>query len=147
MSVADHFQRADHIAHLMMKKRTCFRIKENVFSFLPDVEPVERFERRFGLTFDRAEGSEVMMSEEISRAFAHFIDIQRNHYRPAAVFVNDKRRPAVGDAVNISASDGRIAGVKVRCRFFRRQHRDRCFHTAEMSVYRLAQAKRVNFAV
>ena len=75
MSVADHFQRADHIAHLMMKKRTCFRIKENVFSFLPDVEPVERFERRFGLTFDRAEGSEVMMSEEISRAFAHFIDI------------------------------------------------------------------------
>ena len=61
MSVADHFQRADHIAHLMMKKRTCFRIKENVFSFLPDVEPVERFERRFGLTFDRAEGSEVMI--------------------------------------------------------------------------------------
>src|SRR5690349_14117943 len=96
----------------------------NFLAGLRDLQPVERLHRAVRLALRRAEGGEVMTSDEMRRALAHRLDVERDGDIPHAARVECRRSPAAEDAVEIAATDAAEPRVPVVRDRFDLQYRD-----------------------
>ena len=78
-----------------------------------DLEPVERLDRAVRLAMDRAEGGEVVASDEMRRALGHRLDIERHRDVPDPAALERRRRAAVEDPIEVAPADAREARVPV----------------------------------
>jgi hypothetical protein len=89
-----------------------------------DVEPVERLDRRFRLTFGGAEGGEIVPADERLGGGVHGLVIEAPADPPDAAAVDDRRRATVEQAVEVAAPHRREAGVEIVGDRLRRENGD-----------------------
>ena len=78
----DFDQRADHRAHLAMQERSRARFEENLVAVAPDVEPVERADRRVRLTLRVAKGGEIVPADQDARRRVHRLGVEARLHPP-----------------------------------------------------------------
>ena len=69
-----------------------------------DGQAVERFERTFRLAMGRAEGGEIMVTDEVARALPHCVEVERVADSPGAGRVERERDRAVRDPIQVAAA-------------------------------------------
>ena len=89
-----------------------------------DRQQIERLDRRLGLTGDRAEAVEVVVSDQDRSRLCHCRLIERHRHMPDLAAVEGGRRAAIEDAVAIAPPGRREAGVKAWCRKLDHGHDD-----------------------
>src|SRR5437763_10170769 len=80
---------------------------------LRDIDPVERLHRAVRLALRRAEGGEVMASDEVRRTVAHRFEVERHRNVPDPTRVQSRRGAAAKDSVEIAPPDAGEASVPV----------------------------------
>ncbi len=77
------------------------------------IQPIQRFDRRFGLTFRGAKCREIMLADQILRAFVHGGDIQIARLMPDMAAFNDWRAAAAQNAIAVMPRQRRKARMKI----------------------------------
>src|SRR5207245_2807384 len=90
---------ADHRAHLVVEEAARGGGHVDLLVGFRYLEPVERLDRAVRLALRRAEGREVMTSNQVRRTVAHRAGVERDCDVPHTAVVERGRRPAVEDAV------------------------------------------------
>src|SRR5206468_11700620 len=111
LALAYERERANHRAHLRMQERARRSHDLNVVRAPMHVELIERLHRRFRLTFDIAEGGEIMPADETLRRRLHGRDIEPLGDAPGKAAFEGEIGAAVDDAIEIMAPDGGEAGI------------------------------------
>ena len=104
------------------------------------VERIEGLHRAVGLAMGRAEGREVMPSDQMRGAFLHRVDIERHGDVPNPPRVERRRRAAIEDPIEILPPDTGEARVPVVGDLLDREHRNRV--RADERIQPLAQPVR-----
>ncbi len=112
LAFADEFQAADHRANLMMQERSRRYPADDFFAAARNFEHIERFDRRRRLALSRAEGREVVSSDQNLRRLMHRLGIEIAHRPPDAIALQDRRGAARQKAVFVVPLYGAEARVE-----------------------------------
>src|ERR1700733_4707998 len=88
--------------------------KQNVVALAPDVEPVERADRRFRLALRISKGREIVPAEKHERSRVHGLGIEAWLHPPGASALDGQRGAAIDDAIEIMAGACAAPGVEIR---------------------------------
>ena len=97
----------------------------HVLAVAHDIEPVERFYRRFCLALGSAERGEIVPTDELLRGGVHGGVIERTCDAPGAILLQREVGAAVDDAIEVVTLGRREARVEALAEPFGRQHRNR----------------------
>ena len=106
----------------MMKEAARRGLDPDFLADAADVEAIERLDRALGLAVDRAEGREIVVSDEMRRALLHRLDVERHGNVPDTARVERGGRAAVEDAVEVAPLDAAEARMPLLGGMFRRKH-------------------------
>ncbi len=88
------------------------------------VEPVERLDRRLRLALGGAEGGEIVLAGEGLRRGVHGLVVEALGNPPDAAAVDDRRRSAIEQAIEVVAPDRRETGIEIIADGFGREDGD-----------------------
>lgn len=94
---ADPFQGSNEGAHLIVQEGARGTGDLDFLTETADTYMVQRFDRRSGLTIDRAKGREVMLPDQNLAGGMHQVCIERAADLPGQIFVDGQRCPAIDD--------------------------------------------------
>src|SRR6476646_8096824 len=109
----------------MVQERTRRGEDAHLLAVAYDVDLVEGLDRRSRLALGRAEGGEVVPTDELLRGGVHGGVIERPRDAPGAILLQREVGAAVDDAVDVVPPRRREARVEVFGDTFGRQHGNR----------------------
>ena len=121
---ADLDQRADHRAHLAVQERQRAYFEQNLVALAPDVEPVERADRRFRLALRVAEGREIVPPDKHASRLVHRLGVEPRLDPPGAAEFERERRAAIDDAIEVVARARAVARVEIGAHALGAEDRD-----------------------
>ena len=108
-----------------MQEAACSGVHANFLALSFDIEPVERLDRAVRLAMDRAEGGEIVASDQRLRRFVHCLVVELLRDQPGAVLVERERSAPIGYAIDIGSAEARKARMPIVGHHFALRDRDR----------------------